>query len=118
TRDGVESWELASLPGGIPIYGNWSPRGDVFAMLVQRGERRLSLETVSLAHPGAATTLISGAPLFWSWSPRGDLLAVHVGGSRQAANAARVLLLDAHSGQIVREISNRPGDFRVPPWSP
>src|SRR5262245_27004699 len=29
--DGVESWELADLSGGMPIYGNWSPRADAFA---------------------------------------------------------------------------------------
>jgi len=115
--DGVESWELAELSGGMPIYGNWSPRADAFATLVQRGERQLSLEVVHLARPGKTTPLVSGAPLFWSWSPRGDRLAVHVGDSRQAAEA-RVLLLDTASGQIVREVSNRPGEFRVPVWSP
>jgi dipeptidyl aminopeptidase/acylaminoacyl peptidase len=118
TSDGVESWELANLPGGMPIYGNWSPRGDAFAMLVQRGEHHLALEVASLARPGATTSLVTGAPLFWSWSPRGDLLAVHIGGSRRAAADARMLLLDAHAGQIVREVSDRPGEFRVPSWSP
>ena len=117
--DGVESWELAGLSGDLPIYGNWSPRADTFAVLVQRGERQLSLETVTLARPGHTTPLVSGAPLFWSWSPRGDRLAVHVSGSsQQASAAARILVLEATSGQIVREVSNRPGEFRVPAWSP
>jgi WD40 repeat protein len=116
--DGVESWELANLPGGMPIYGNWSPRGDAFAMLVQRGEQSLALEVARLTHPGATTALLTGAPLFWSWSPRGDLLAVHIGGSRRAKADARLLLLDAHSGQIVREVTDHPGEFRVPSWSP
>lgn len=118
TADGVESWELVTLRDGLPIYGNWSPRGDLFALLVQRGDRHLSLEIVHLARPGTTTTLLTGAPLFWSWSPQGDLLAVHVGGSRRASATARVLVLDAHSGHIVREISSHPGDFRVPAWSP
>lgn len=118
TGDGVESWELVTLRNGIPIYGNWSPRGDAFAMLIQRGDRCLSLEIAYLSRPGAATTLLTGAPLFWSWSPGGDLLAAHVGGSWRVTEAARVLVLDAQSGQIVREISSHPGDFRVPAWSP
>ncbi|MCS6925294.1 MAG: hypothetical protein NZ578_05265 [Candidatus Binatia bacterium] len=118
TADGVESWELVTLRNGIPIYGNWSPRGDLFALLVQRGDRHLSLEIAHLARPGTTTTLLTGAPLFWSWSPQGDLLAVHVGGSWQATETARVLVLEAHSGHIAREISSRPGDFRVPAWSP
>ncbi|MEW6300459.1 MAG: hypothetical protein AB1671_22435 [Thermodesulfobacteriota bacterium] len=118
TRDGVESWELVTLPGGVPIYGNWSPRGDAFAMLVQRGDRQLSLEVVHLDRPGTTTTFLTGAPLFWSWSPGGDLLTAHVGGSRRVTEEARVLVLDAQSGQTVREISSRPGDFRVPAWSP
>ncbi len=118
TADGVESWELAGLSGGLPIYGNWSPRADAFAALVQRGEQHLSLEIASLAHPGKTTPLVGGAPLFWSWSPRGDLLAVHVGGSRREGAEARVVLIDATSGQSVREVSDRPGEFRVPAWSP
>jgi Tol biopolymer transport system component len=118
TADGIESWELASLSGGMPIYGNWSPTAKTFAALIQRGERRLSLEAASLSSPGKTTPLIGGAPLFWSWSPRGDLLAAHVGGSRQAAADARVLVLDATSGKIEREVSDHPGEFRVPAWSP
>lgn len=118
TADGVESWELVTLRNGLPIYGNWSPRGDAFALLVQRGDRHLSLEIADLARPGTTTTLLTGAPLFWSWSPGGDFLAVHVGGSRRAPEPARVLVLEAHSGHVVREISSHPGDFRVPMWSP
>ena len=105
--DGIESWELASISGGMPIYGNWSPRADAFAALIQRGESVLSLEIVSLNQPGQMTPLLSGAPLFWSWSPRGDKLAVHVGGSRQDSAQARVVLIDAVSGQIERTISDR-----------
>ena len=118
TADGIESWELAGLSGGMPIYGNWAPGAGTFAALIQRGERHLSLEIASLAQPGKTTALVSGAPLFWSWSPRGDVLAVHVGGSQHGVAGARVLLLDAASGQIVREVSDRPGEFRVPAWSP
>jgi hypothetical protein len=116
--DGIESWELASISGGMPIYGNWSPQADAFAALIQRGESALSLEIVSLDQPGQMTPLLSGAPLFWSWSPRGDKLAVHVGGSRRDSAQARVVLIDAGSGQIERTISDRPGHFRVPSWSP
>src|SRR6266446_2895434 len=93
TADGVESWELAGLAGGMPIYGNWAPGADTFAALIQRGERHLSLEIASLAQPGKTTALVGGAPLFWSWSPRGDRLAVHVGGNRQGMAGARVLVL-------------------------
>jgi len=118
TADGIESWELAGLSGGRPIYGNWSPTAEIFAALIQRGDRRLSLEVASLSSPGKTTPLIGGAPLFWSWSPHGDLLAAHVGGSRQAAADARVLVLDVTSGKIVREVSDHPGEFRVPAWSP
>jgi Tol biopolymer transport system component len=117
TADGVESWELAGLSGGMPIYGNWSPKADSFAALIQRGERHLSLEIASLTQPGRTVPLVSGAPLFWSWSPRGDRLAAHVRGSRHAKEA-RVVIFDALSGQVVREVTNRPGEFRVPAWSP
>ncbi|MGH7965651.1 MAG: hypothetical protein ACRERD_28190, partial [Candidatus Binatia bacterium] len=116
--DGIESWELARLSGGVPIYGNWSPRGDMFAALIQRGAAQLSLETVTLARPGQMTSLLKGAPLFWSWSPRGDLLAVHVGGGDPQGLTTRVLLLDAASGRVVREVSRQPGEFRVPVWAP
>ena len=116
--DGVESWERARLGGGMPIYGNWSPQSDVFTVLVQRGEKQLSLETIVLAQPGPTTPLLSGAPLFWSWSPQGGLLAVHTGEDQKNSVAARIVLLEASSGQIVRELSTRPGTFRVPAWSP
>jgi Tol biopolymer transport system component len=72
---------------------------------------------VSLAQPGKTTALVSGAPLFWSWSPRGDRIAAHVGGGRSAAGS-RVVILDATSGEILRQVSDSPGDFRVPAWSP
>ncbi len=116
--DGIESRELASISGGMPIYGNWSPRADAFAALIQRGESALSLEIVSLDQPGQMTPLLSGAPLFWSWSPHGDKLAVHVGGRRRDSAQARVVLIDTVSGQIERTISDQPGHFRVPSWSP
>lgn len=116
--DGIESSELAIISDGMPIYGNWSPRADTFAALIQRGESALSLEIVRLDQPGRMTLLLSGAPLFWSWSPRGDKLAVHVGGNRRDSAQARVVLIDVASGQIERTISGRPGHFRVPSWSP
>ena len=123
SADGVESWERAGLGDGMPIYGNWSPQADVFTVLVQRGEKHLSLETIVMAQPGRTTPLLSGAPLFWSWSPQGGLLAAHVGQEkdqkdRKNSKTARVVLLEAATGQIVREISTRPGTFRVPAWSP
>jgi Tol biopolymer transport system component len=116
--DGVESWELAGLSGKMPIYGNWSPRGDAFAALVQHGEQNLSLEIIRFDGLGKTIPLVSGAPLFWSWSPRGDRLAVHVGGSRRASAEARVVILDALSGQTVHLVTDRPGEFRVPAWAP
>jgi hypothetical protein len=118
SSDGVESWELANLAGGMPIYGNWSPHASTFAALVQRGEQHLSLETVSLDNPGQMKSLVSGAPLFWSWSPRGDRLAVHVRNSRKSPPTARVVILDAASGRVEQAVSASPGEFRVPTWSP
>jgi dipeptidyl aminopeptidase/acylaminoacyl peptidase len=118
SADGVESWELANLAGGMPIYGNWSPRANSFASLVQRGEQHLSLEVAWLDNPGKTISLVSGAPLFWSWSPQGDRLAVHVRDSRKVPSTARVLILEAASGRVVREVSTSPGEFRVPIWSP
>ena len=115
--DGIESWELSGLSGGMPIYGNWSPQGDVFAALIQR-DKKLSLELIKLSQPGTTTPVISGAPLFWSWSPQGDKLAVHVGGSYPASTEARVVVVDTASGKILQQITDRPGDFRVPAWSP
>ena len=115
--DGIESWELSGLSGGMPIYGNWSPQGNAFAALVQR-EKKLSLEIVSLNQPGTITPVMSGAPLFWSWSPQGDKLAVHVGGSHSASGRGRVVVVDPASGQILRQVTDRPGEFRVPAWSP
>ncbi|HXG22373.1 MAG TPA: hypothetical protein VNN62_25295 [Methylomirabilota bacterium] len=118
SADGVESWELANLAGGMPIYGNWSPNATMFAALVQRGDQQLSLETVSLEQPGKTTPLVSGAPLFWSWSPRGDRIAVHVRKSRTSFPSARVLIVDPVSRRVTREVSTTPGEFRVPTWSP
>ncbi|MCE2483983.1 MAG: hypothetical protein J4F42_00615 [Desulfurellaceae bacterium] len=116
--DGVESWELASISGGMPIYGNWSPRADAFAALIQREKSALSLEVAVLGQPGDMTAVLHGAPLFWSWSPSGKRLAAHVGRRTGSDQAARVVLLDVASRQVIREISDRPGDFRVPAWSP
>ncbi|MBM4258080.1 MAG: hypothetical protein FJ147_19575 [Deltaproteobacteria bacterium] len=115
--DGIESWELSGLSGGMPIYGNWSPRGNAFAALVQREKQQLSLEIVHLNQLGKTIPTISGAPVFWSWSPQGDKLAVHVGGSHASGNA-HVVIVDTASGRIVRQVTDRPGDFRVPAWSP
>ena len=67
---------------------------------------------------GKNDPLISGAPLFWSWSPCGDRLAVHVGGNSRASADARVVILDALSGQTVHLVTDRPGEFRVPAWAP
>ena len=114
--DGIDSWELSGLSGGMPIYGNWSPQGNAFAALVQRGQK-LSLEIIRLNQLGTTTPVISGAPLFWSWSPQGDKLAVHVGGNHPAGRA-RVVVVDVSSGQILHQITDRPGDFRVPVWAP
>ena len=112
--DGVESWERANLGQGAPIYGNWSPQADMFTVLVQRGDRQLSLETIGIARPGTTHTLLTGAPLFWSWAPQGQLVAAHVGDNE----TGRVVLLEAATGSIVREVSTSPGTFRVPVWSP
>ena len=116
--DGVESWELAHIAGGMPIYANWSPRSDILTTLIQRGEADLSLEAVCIDRPGHMISLLHGAPLFWSWSPHGDYIAVHVGGGHTDTTSGQVLLLEPTSGQIIREISTRPGHFRVPSWSP
>ena len=115
--DGIESWELSGLSGGMPIYGNWSPHGNAFAALVQR-DKRLSLEIIKLDQLGTTKPVISGAPLFWSWAPQGNKLVVHVGGSHASAAQARVVVVDTDSGQIQQQITDRPGDFRVPVWSP
>ena len=115
SADGVESWERAGLGQGTPIYGNWSPQADMFTVLVQRGDRQLSLETIVMAQPGKTNTLLTGAPLFWSWAPQGQLVAAHAGDN---ATAGRVVLLETATGDIVREISVSPGTFRVPVWSP
>ena len=112
--DGVESWERASLGQGAPIYGNWSPRADMLTVLVQRGDRQLALETIDMARPGKTRTLLTGAPLFWSWAPQGPLVAAHVGDNE----TGRVVLLEAATGSVVREVSANPGTFRVPVWSP
>jgi len=115
--DGIESWELSGLSGGMPIYGNWSPHGNAFAALVQR-DKRLSLEIIKLDQLGTTTPVISGAPLFWSWAPQGNKLVVHVGGSHASTTQARVVVIDTDSGQIQQQITDRPGEFRVPVWSP
>lgn len=115
--DGIESWELSGLSGGMPIYGNWSPQGNAFAALIQR-DKRLSLEIIKLDQLGTTTAVISGAPLFWSWAPQGNKLVVHVGGSHASAAQSRVVVVDTDSGQIQQQITDRPGDFRVPVWSP
>ncbi len=116
--DGIESWELASIRGGMPIYGNWSPRADMFTALIQREEAELSLEIAVLGQPGEMTPVLSGAPLFWSWAPSGERFAAHVGSRTSSEHPSRVVLIDVASRQIIREISDRPGDFRVPAWSP
>jgi len=112
--DGVESWERANLGQGAPIYGNWSPQADMLTVLVQRGDRQLALETIGIAQPGKTRTLLTGAPLFWSWAPQGKLVAAHVGDNE----TGRVVLLEAATGTVVREVSASPGTFRVPVWSP
>ncbi len=114
TADGVESWEQANLGQGTPIYGSWSPQTDMFAVLVQRSDRQLSLETIGIVQPDKTRTLLTGAPIFWSWAPQGQLVAAHVGDNK----TGRVVLLEAATGAVVREVSARPGAFRVPLWSP
>ena len=113
--DGVESWERAGLDQNAPIYGNWSPQADRFTVLVQRGERQLSLETINMAQPGHTTSLLTGAPLFWSWSPQGQLVAAHVGSD---PTSGQVLLIEPTTGNRVREVCQHPGTFRAPTWSP
>ena len=115
SADGVESWERAGLGQGAPIYGNWSPQADIFTVLVQRGNRQLSLEAIVMAQPGKTTPLLAGAPLFWSWAPHGNLVATHVGHN---TTTGHVLLIDPSTGKSVQEISTTPGSFRVPAWSP
>ena len=42
---------------------------------------------------------------------------MHVGGSH-TADGARVVVVDASSGRILQQVTDQPGDFRVPVWSP
>jgi Tol biopolymer transport system component len=117
TADGVESWQLCSLSGTLPIYGSWSPDGEQIAALLQR-ERGLSLELFRLEQPGESSLLFNGSPLFWTWSPLGRYGAAHVGGSYRFSSSAWTFLFDNVSGKVVEELSARPGEFRAPNWSP
>lgn len=117
TADGIESWQLCSLTGALPIYGSWSPDGEQIAALLQRGEG-LSLELLHLGQPGEPSLLLSGSPLFWTWSPLGRYGAAHVGGSYRSSPSAWTFLFDGVSGKVVEELSARPGEFRAPNWSP
>lgn len=117
TADGIESWQLCSLTGALPIYGNWSPDGEQIAALLQRGGS-LSLELFHLGQPGNSSLLLSGSPLFWTWSPLGRYGAAHVGGSYRSSPSAWTLLFDGVSGKVVEELSARPGEFRAPHFSP
>jgi Tol biopolymer transport system component len=117
TADGVESWQLCSLSGTLPIYSSWSPDGEQITALLQR-ERGLSLELFRLGQPGNPSLLFSGSPLFWTWSPLGRYGAAHVGGSYRFSSSAWTFLFDDVCGKVVEELSARPGEFRAPNWSP
>lgn len=101
----------------MPIYGNWSPHGDMFTALIQRKEAALSLEVAALGQPGETVSVLRRESLFWSWSPSGERLAAHVGSRTGSKHAARVVLVNIASRQIIGEVSDRAGDFRVPAWS-
>ncbi len=112
--NGVESWQLLSLRGAVPIYDNWPPGGEQLSVLLQRG-KSLSLELLHLEQPNHSSILLEGSPLFWSWSPLGRYGAAHIGGN--LPSSAWTLLFESPSGQVVEELSARAGGFRVPQWS-
>ncbi len=71
-----------------------------------------------MGQPGEMLPVLRGVPLFWSWSPGGERLAAQVGSRTGSEHAARVVLVNVASRQIIGEVSDRAGDFRVPAWSP
>lgn len=104
--EGVEERLLHEFTDRLPIHLQWSPDGQLIAVLLQHAEA-LELWLCSVAD-GGARLVAEGSPLFFSWTPDAQSLLLHVGDGD--GEASRVELRDAVGD----------GDdlvYRVPPGS-
>jgi len=75
---GLKQHEVLQVPGRIPVYMNWQPKGEGLAVLLQT-EDHMELAYCSLDTPGKLRLLYQAAPLFFDWCPDARRLYVHAG---------------------------------------
>jgi hypothetical protein len=105
--DGVERESVAL--DAIPVYLQWSPRGQRLAVLVQRGDQ-FELRVGNSAGEDLQVWL-SGTPLFFAWLGD-DQLVAHVG---RTAGRNEVVVAD---GVSVRAFPGMPASFCTPVPTP
>ena len=117
--DGIEVGGRAySGSGETFTYAYWSPGNcasggncrDLAVLL--SGAEGLFVEMIRDSFEGASSRLIGqGAPFYYSWSPDGlQMLWQRFG--------QRIDIYDVASGDVVETISQAPGFFQAPDWSP
>jgi hypothetical protein len=109
---GLKQVELLRVPGRIPVYMNWQPKGEGLALLLQT-EEHMELAYCSLDKPGTLRLLYQAAPLFFDWGPEARRLYVHAGTPNQPA--MNLLVVRDSQGEFPDEVlPQSPGRYCRP----
>ncbi len=100
-------------------YAYWSPQscsgeGDCRELAVLMGTPNgFNIDVVRDIPQSDAqvSTIGQGAPFYFSWSPNGERILWH-------RNQARIEVHDRSLGQVISAVSDMPGAFAAPAWSP
>lgn len=115
--DSRSCWEVWNGIGVMPFYLTWSPDNRHLTFVIRQGEA-LNLQWLRFERPGEITPLATGVPLFHSHSPDGKVIAIHLGGKFNGEQGRRLYRLDTHSLDRRLTLSQVPGQFGTPVWSP
>ena len=101
----------------VPRYLSWSPDSSRLVFTSGPGNEVRELDTVA-ARGGDVRTLDSGTGFAWRWESRGGRLAVHSVDMQDQSDVERVRVLDSLGRVQGIQLSQQPGDFQAPAWSP
>jgi len=101
----------------LPRYLSWSPDSSRLVFTTGPGNQVRELDTVA-ARGGEVRTLDSGTGFAWRWEKPGGRLAVHTVDMRDQTDVESVRIVDALGTAAATQLSQQPGDFQAPAWSP
>lgn len=111
------AWELWSGSTSVPIYLSWVKDSTRMTIVLQQSEA-LSLHLANVDSPGETIPVLSGVPLFHNLSPNGKSLVAHLGGRFNGEPGRRLYRIDLYAPDRRLTLSEAPGKFGTPAWSP